>query len=244
MNRLLGGSLKEGEWDDLVSEGYLDEIRRNPDPLDRVVAEAVEKGRHRRSIYGSTHGSMDHKAHLLSEQEARHSLQRSAIISSLAAQEAGVRSFRTEVPGDRYLSLEEIEEWFQQQAQKDGPPTNWLSDIPVARTKAEELMKHMFRIHPDTEGLSLEVPIRQVRCLSLQTRLLQDPGLDGWERSMPTARGGALERLRELSNELAKKYKWAKQNSEWKYTFVSNFAHDRIQARNRLFRIYTIDLTD
>ncbi|HEV2582222.1 MAG TPA: hypothetical protein VGT44_15305, partial [Ktedonobacteraceae bacterium] len=38
--------------------------------------------------------------------------------------------------------------------------------------------------------------------------ILQYPGLDGWARSIPTADGGVLERLRRLSDRLAEKYKW------------------------------------
>jgi hypothetical protein len=332
--------LRDGEWDYLEDEYYIEEIIRNPSS--RNYTKAVEKVRYLRRKIGTQNEPKNQETRMLSEQEARQPSQRSEIISSLVAQEAtqdaGVRLFRTEMLDDKYLPLEEIEEWIQQQAQKDGPSTNWLSNIPISRMKEDELMKQMLGITPDTENLSLEIPINQImRYISQQIHLLQYPGLDGWERSIPTAVGGVLEYLRELGDGLAKKYKWSNQQAtafiltgriplispinitlqtssralssrivldidptlspaevarhyrrsrkkmiathhrnlsekhmqlaifnsmrpdnetwaikmdewnktqqvEWKYKTVSNFAHDCIQARNRLLRVYATDL--
>lgn len=211
IDSLLGGSLSDEEWDDLVDDNYVNEISRSRTTRSSKVAVTAELVRHRRRTYG-THNKLKNQD-MLSEQETKQPTKRSEVISIFVAEEAsedtGVRLFRTEVLGDKLLPLDGFEEWIRQQAQKDGPPTTWLNNVPLPQTKASELIKIVQGSTPDTSRLSLEIPLDQMMgTVSLHGHFLHYPGPDGWDRSIPTITGGILEHLRRLSDGLAEKYKW------------------------------------
>jgi hypothetical protein len=215
IDSLLGSSLSDEEWNDLVEDFRVDEILRSRSAHSSIVAKTAELVRHRRRTYGIHNKPKSQESRMLSQQEVKQPINRSQVISILVAQEAtenaGVRLFRTEVLGNTLLPLEEVEEWIQQQAQKDGPPTTWLSNVPLPQMKVDELIQLRLGITPDTPYFSLEIPIDQIRrTLSLRGRVLQyTVPNDEWVRSVPTSMGGILERLRQLSEQLEEQYTWA-----------------------------------
>ena len=244
IDSLLGGSLREKEWNDLVEEGYPNEIIRNPSTRSRVVAEAAEKVRRRRRIYGAYNEPKNQELRMLSEQETKQPTKRSEVISIFVAEEAsedaGVRLFRTEVLGDKLLPLEEVEEWIKQQSQKDGPPTIWLNNIPLPQAKTNELIKLIQGITPDVPKLLLEIPMDQViGTMNLQAHVLKYPGLDEWARSISTVVGGVLEHLRRLSDRLAEKYKWSQAQAT---TFVLTGRIPLISSINATLKIHSRSL--
>lgn len=214
IDSLLSGSLSDEEWGDLVENNYVDEISRSRTKRSSRVAETAELVRHRRRTYGTHNKLKNQEPRMLSEQETKQPTKHSEVISIFVAEEASedteVHLFRTEVLGDKLLPLDGLEEWIRQQAQKDGHSTTWLNNVPLPQTKARELIKLVQGSTPDTPPLSLEIPLGQMMgTVSLHVHLLQYPGLDGWERSIPTSAGGILEYLRRLSDGLAEKYKWS-----------------------------------
>ena len=209
IDSLLGVSLSDEEWDDLVKEFRVDEILNSRSAHSSKVAETAELVRHRRRTYDIHNRPKSQEPRMLSKQEANQPTNRSQVISILVAQEAtedaAVRLFRTEVLSDKLLPLEGVEEWIQLQAQRDGPSTNWLNNVPISTTQANELLRLWQMATPDKLYISLELSIYE---LAATTHLLPYPGIDGWACYKPTTDGGVLERLRLLSDRLAEKYKW------------------------------------
>lgn len=223
IDRWLNSPLTDLQWDSLVSERYIDEIiRSNPSTHALRVTEIVDKIHALRSIWGTSDARNKQKGqetHMQSESEIKQICNSTEAISTLVTREAientSVLLFRTEVPGGKLLQFEEIEEWILQQAQKDGPSTCWLTNVPLSQTKANELWQQLSRLDPDTETFSLEIPVKQAAgYLRGEKRNLAYPKpANEWTFYISTAVGGTLERLRKLSEELAQIYKWEHQQA-------------------------------
>jgi len=117
----------------------------------------------------------------------------SRVLAAYAAREDEVTRFRREVLGDRLLAREEVEEWVDRQAERDGPPTRWLV-VPLP---------------PDVQPRPGETPTLALRTCRVEVETLRyvvpdDP----WVRVRPVAAEGVLGRLAQLSRRLAERYGW------------------------------------
>lgn len=219
INRLLGGTLTEGEWNLLVKKYFIEEIRRDGETCIRAAKEVREwrEATHSPKLDESEKEIDENKkVDMLSEDEVQASANRSVTISVIVAQEAredaGVKQFRSQVLADKLLSPEEAREWIAQQVEADGPPTIWVTNIPLPSMDEEIMLKLTPERSPFTLGFPIcrvELPTGQIiGHLGSQIHPLQYGRPDGWTDSVPTTFGGTLECLRQLSERLAESHKW------------------------------------
>jgi len=114
--------------------------------------------------------------------------------------------FRERALKDRLLLRNQVEAWIKRQAKSDGQPTAWL-EIPVP--PGFELQSDPKRGKIFTKP---QLAISRKHCAqSIHFRVLTyGVPEDRWERSLTTAEGGVLERLRWISERLSKRYGWQK----------------------------------
>jgi hypothetical protein len=210
---ILHSPLREEEWEDLVEEGYIEEHLEYGSPTTSEIAEKVKR---RRQVYGKREPKRGNAPRMLSEQEVKESSGRLKALSLLVAQEAAkevsVQRFRSEVLGDKLLSLESVEGWIQEEAKLDGPHTWWLSGVPLPREYPMDVLMEAFLQHGIFE--------REERPLGLELQASPRPedftfhflayGVPGSEekKEIPVSVNGLLERLRTLSIPLAEEYGW------------------------------------
>jgi len=129
-----------------------------------------------------------------------------------AAYDASVIAFREEVLEGALLKAEEVKEWINRQERSDGPATHWIRDVPVpSNHKITWLEKERrFGISPELEFPSMARAFdfgitgagTQLKTLAYVVAGEQ------WVRYVPTAHGGVLDRLREITERLACRYEW------------------------------------
>ena len=137
---------------------------------------------------------------------------REEVISGLLADEAeneeGVATFRNDVLGGSLLSARQVDGWIKRQAEEDGPSSLWLT-VPVPKgTKVKSSTRAATTEPPLTiseETPAILIQRQYLSYISLLVGMDEDP-----TREMPTAEGEVLERLRQLSETLARHYGWDK----------------------------------
>jgi hypothetical protein len=206
---LLAMELRQETWDYLLEEGHVARVQKGERTVqwlaERVLAILMAAGQGARVLPGL-------KGQGLVSEEQRRQADRRAVLSLLLAHEAAnnpaVRAFRERVLKGALLPLQEVEQWIQQQAQADGPPTAWL-EVPVPS-------KYQLREHPETHNLYTEpaLTLSKDGCAKgpqtgVHFRVLDYgiPSADGVHK-ISTAVGGVLEQLRALSEHLALQYPW------------------------------------
>jgi hypothetical protein len=209
LRAVVGAEIVEAYWDYLVDEGVVEEvergvedvnwlarkyrrlleIRRQPAPVSRTAPEMLDPADLPKPSGG---------------RQPRPAVDRQQVLSLLVAHEVAkdpdVAAFRAEVLGDRLLEPGRIKDWIRAQAEADGPPTDWLTEVPLPTG-------HTLRW--TGEAFSVEPPLtvsraRHVRYRNLHYGLPDDPSILVW----PTTDGGVLDRLRRISERLANWYGW------------------------------------
>lgn len=231
---LLHGHLSEEEWQDLVEDHYIEEILRG----DLSSREVADKVRHRRKVYGQRGAKRDKATKILSEKETKKPSGYVRTLSILIAQEAAkdpeVQAFRTDVFHEKLLSFEAVEGWILEQFSRDGIPTWWLKEIPIAGTLMNEgfvkttpqehseygtFIPDVFvKIFPDEQpidqiALQLHLPLSFPMSSLMEVfhfRFLSYGTPESNDtKEIPTAHNGILARLRVLSQRLAQEYSWS-----------------------------------
>jgi hypothetical protein len=174
--------LTQKEWEEV--QIYNDD-EHQPGPL--ALADHVEKCRRKKAelpLVADGHEKRDLDAELGEFMWAR-----SLLYVALAEQEAGVREFRKEVLADEFLYLKDVSEWVERHRQAEGPATTYVRVVaPPGWRRGDTLTS------AESAGHSLDV-------------LKYHNGGDS-AAAVAVARGGVLDRLRELSNRLALRYEW------------------------------------
>lgn len=200
INDALALPLEPREWEHLLSQGEIRSLKTGRLAPEGVAA-IVEQ---RREIYGRAPAGL-----MLSTRErgGESSTARSKAISLLVAAEAGGRDeiieFRKVLRHGIILSRDEVEPWIQNQAKADGPPTVYLT---VAAPPHLELKV------TDRGGIAGTRPFQisddwpANRC----SRAMLDYLVAGnnYVRRVAVCRGGVLDRLRMISEDLAADYGW------------------------------------
>lgn len=202
--RLGDETIVEKEWNYFVKCGDVSAVVSGEKDMhwlvDRVIAfcDATDRPIQRRLL-----------PEMVPADQVKKRIEHQVLLSELATDEAArqpsVVSFRKEVLKDRCLAPEQVESWVNQQAKLDGPATHWLGEVPVPP-------KHQFEFDSKSNTLMIrpELKISRLEC-SLSLQLLNYAALpDRWIRKLPTAAGGVLERLRNLSEDLVRSYDWEK----------------------------------
>lgn len=128
----------------------------------------------------------------------------SEVFAAEANQDAGVVAFRQEVLGGQLLAYEEVEAWIDRQAEADGPVTRYLMNVPLPDGAA---------VDHDAAGVFTRDPLtisengHRAEGVQIFTLDYQIPDSE-WKHVRPTRLGGELESLRQLSEGLAKRYRW------------------------------------
>ena len=206
----LGRPITDRVWDDLVEDRWVNEVQTGRED---VVALA-RRVRRLAGIYGDPYASRADTPRTLprsnGEPGAKPSGTREEVISHLLAAEATnderVQAFRTGVLNNSLLTPDEVESWIERQAKADGSPSAWLS-VPVPKG---------FKLKSSEKGVTTKPPLTisderpavlvQRRYLSYLSR--RAPPDSDRRREVPTAEGGVLERLRQVSEALARHYGW------------------------------------
>ncbi len=130
----------------------------------------------------------------------------SGLLADGAANDEGVLTFRGDVLGGSLLSRHQVDGWIKRQADEDGPASLWLT-VPVPKGyEVKSSIRAATTEPPLTISEKTPAILIQRQYLSYITSLVgidEDP-----TREVPTAEGGVLERLRQLSEALARHYGW------------------------------------
>jgi hypothetical protein len=210
LETILGFPLPEETWQFLIERSYINEIESGLNTIPGVAAEV----RKLRRAFGQPVPEPDDATLMLDRKQnglERDSLtQRLRAISLLLAhdaeQEPLVVDFRTSVLSGQLLRSDEVEDWIKQQAIADGKPTQLLNGVPLPpdvgcqwdRTAGGWVIDPPIPIdrqHPTLGRISVEL---------LAYGVPEDP----WQRVVKTTIGGVLEKLRQVSEYLAKQYGW------------------------------------
>ncbi len=200
--RLGNKAIIDKEWNYFVKCGDVPAVVRGEKDInwlvDRVIAfcDATDRPIERRVL-----------PEMISADQGKKRIEHQVLLSRIAAEEAArqpsVISFRKEVLKARLLAPEQLESWVNEQAKLDGRPTHWLGDVLVPS-------KHQIEFDSKSGTLVLrpELRISRLAC-SASAKVLNYAALpDLWVRKLPTAVGGVLDRLRQLSEELTRSYDW------------------------------------
>lgn len=194
--------LNEREWHLLVRNRYIEEIQDQGESISNAVKYVREM---RWSQEPTDESQQSNHPQMLSKEEAKAHPDRSFALSLLlyeeATKDAEVIAFRTEVLANKLLNREMVPAWIQQQAKMDGEPTLWLelAEIPVARDDAMETVRKGTYIQKGPANLAVK---------TIKGHFLKYGGRDDWTLAVPTCIDGMLERLRKLSERLAREYGW------------------------------------
>jgi hypothetical protein len=138
------------------------------------------------------------------ERKPESEMRRKALCSALAViadNQPSVVEFRQRILNDVLLQPDDLDEWFQHQTAKDGKRTIWFE---AAIPEGHELVyddKGFISFKPPLKASS-KFPSRRSYYLKLEYQTSNGP------RSRPTAWGGILDFLREISEELAELFPW------------------------------------
>lgn len=211
----LGRGLPDPAWDFLVERGYVNDVRW----ADMPIHELAEQARAHLRAWGQPAPTRSTVPGMLPSAKrakvAKTAPGRQEVVSRLlaaeAAKDAKVRSFREEVLGGSLMKPQHVHRWIERQVDEDGPPSRWLT-VPVP-TGYEVTSFTTFATTEPPLTISEKTPaiLVEKRYLSYLRyglkygweELADDPR--GW---VPTAEGGVLDRLRQLSEGLARLYGW------------------------------------
>jgi hypothetical protein len=99
----------------------------------------------------------------------------------------------------RRVRWEDLDEWFEQQAARDGSPTRWVT-VPLDDDGLEVQPGRDLRLHPRASAFDTNTPAPR----EVLYRMPTEPKT----RSRPTAIGGVLEALRRTSERMASENGW------------------------------------
>lgn len=192
----LGHEPKEEIWIRLVEEDYVREVWEETAEIGYLEQKYLEFSRipglmlqPQRAEINS--GLRQIRLQILSDLTARQ-----------AADEESVITFRQQHLSEGLLEREEVVEWISKQARVDGPPSHYLR-IPIpdgyvpVRSDGRIFAEPQLTISDTTSATQIE----------METLSYASPD-DQWVRRIPVRHGGTLDRLRVVSNSLARRYSW------------------------------------
>ena len=192
----LGREPKAEIWDLLVERDYVREVWEETAEIDYLEDKYRQFARIPDVLLRPSRGATDSGIRQI----------RLQILSDLTARQAEteeiVISFREIHLSKGLIKFEEVDEWIARQAKKDGPPSLYLR-IPIP--DGYEPTRRNGRIFTEPPlAISDTSPATQI-----ETELLSYASPDDqWIRRIPVRHGGALDRLRVVSDSLARRFTW------------------------------------
>ena len=195
----LGYVLPQETWSYLVRKGFVAEISKGRVSHSDLLREtrdleAVRLARSPNTPDGPlalTQGTGEGQHYTRLHQEAL-----SLLFAERAAGDEEVIKFRKEVLSDELLRVGGVGGWIEKQRDQDGEPTMWV-EVPLT----DEQKGKLFEGEEPSIKLIGEVDAKR-RFVAYGV-----PG-NAWAEVMLTTSGGILERLRKLSEGLAKQFSW------------------------------------
>ena len=123
----------------------------------------------------------------------------SYLLADEAASRLDVQAFRKDVLRGRLVKPHRIASWIERRASAEPETYELTIAVPASLSPTRELL-----LRPSDLAKVGEVPVTSVHTPDLD---YAEPG-DKWTRSVPTGRGGVLDWLRGLSEDLARAYGW------------------------------------
>ena len=192
----LGHEPKEEIWDRLVDEAYVRDIWLEIAEIDYLEEKYREFSLVPRHLLQPQKSSIDSGLRAI----------RLQILSDLttrqAATEESVIAFRQQHLTEGLLKREKVVEWVMRQAKKDGPASRYLK-VPIP--DGYEPIRRNGRIF--TEPLLTISDISPATHVEVAVLSYTSPD-DEWVRRIPVKHGGTLDRLRVVSESLARRITW------------------------------------
>lgn len=126
------------------------------------------------------------------------------LLAQLAEAEPEVQRFRSEVLGGKLLPPETAIEWVPREGRLEGLPTIWLDSIPLPHEAKLVRREDGFHVDPPLVSTGLRVCRYRVETLEITC----PPDFQVHRHAVEE--GGVLDRLRRISEDLAKDYQWSK----------------------------------
>lgn len=209
VERALRSPLEPGEWEFLFRHDYPQSFRAGEMEASDLAREVREVRREFGG--GSSTGQSPARRTAPAPSPDRRAYQ--AAISTLFAVEAAewpeVQAFRRDELGDELLEFDEIEGWVREHAGEASELTHWVT-LPVSTSA----VRSAEGAAPDDPPAQVEIPgLHQEGRLGvswkIETLEYPVPG-DRWARVIPVSAGTTLDRLRRLSERLARAFSWSR----------------------------------
>ena len=199
--------LTDGMWQQLVKSGAVGDVVAGRRPFESLVADVEDVWKAITGVYEGYINKLQRTPPLLIEDARQHPMEREHARSILLAHDARdderVRRFRRAVLHGRVLTADQVRQWIQRQAKKDGPATHWL-EIPLPADVRVRTDPRTLQVLPQPD-----CRVSKTGGGELKYRWLDYPTEDRrFIDKIATAVHGALEQLRQLSEYLAQRYGW------------------------------------
>ena len=194
--RRLGHEPKEEIWDRLVTEDYVREVWLDIVEIDYLEGKYRKFNRIPDILLQPPRGATDSgprqiRLKILSKVIARH-----------AATVESVTSFRQQHLTEGLLEREEVVEWISRHADKEGRASRYLR-VPIP-DGYELISRNKCIVTEPLLSISDTSPATRVE---VEVLSYASPD-DEWVRRIPVKHGGTLDRLRAVSESLARRFEW------------------------------------
>ena len=192
----LGHDPKEEIWDRLVDEAHVQEVWLDIVEIDYLEEKYRQFAHYPEVMVQTTRSATDPGPRQI----------RLQILSDLAAKQAAtekiVITFRQQHLTKRLLKSEEVVEWIERQAAEEGRASRYLR-VPIP--DRHELITRNGRVFVEPMISISEAP--SASHVGMELLSYAAPG-DQWVRRIPVKHGGMLDRLRVVSEYLARRFTW------------------------------------
>ena len=194
--RRLGREPKEEIWDRLVEEDYVREVWEETAEIDYLEVKYRQFARVPNVLLqpprgASESGSRQIRIQILSDLTAHQ-----------AATEKSVVDFRRQHLTEGLLKREEVVEWIKRQAAAEGAASRYLR-VPIP-DGYEPIRRNGGILVEPVLAISETSPATQVE---MELLSYGSPD-DQWVRRVPVKHGGTLDKLKEISESLARRFTW------------------------------------
>ncbi len=199
VEKRLRRKVPDGIWDYAEKKRYVREFQDGESSLPDLVKEVKQlqdavapvARRPARAVVGTVEPADWTETHL-SEATSVYEHALSEVVAAAADSDPDVVAFRRTVLSDSLMMWDQVHAWIEAQQVAEGDPTQWVTFPMSAEREGQSVTYTELR---DRHGVSTRM-LRYVR------------PRENWEVPIGTVAGGTLERLRRLSEELARANGW------------------------------------
>ncbi len=199
VEKRLRRKVPDGIWDYAEKKRYVREFQDGESSLPDLVKEVKQlqdavapvARRPARAVVGTVEPADRTETHL-SEATSVYEHALSEVVAAAADSDPDVVAFRRTVLSDSLMMWDQVHAWIEAQQVAEGDPTQWVTFPMSAEREGQSVTYTELR---DRHGVSTRM-LRYVR------------PRENWEVPIGTVAGGTLERLRRLSEELARANGW------------------------------------